>query len=51
MSIFHDARKSAQPPTSSDRPTLPYDWASRPPTEDTDAAAADVLRNASKPKR
>lgn len=28
----------------------PYDWQSKPVTQDTDAAIKDVLRDASKPK-
>jgi hypothetical protein len=32
------------------RPLPPYDWQSKPPTQDTDAAIAKVLRDSSKPR-
>ncbi|WP_268926234.1 hypothetical protein [Micromonospora rubida] len=38
----------ATDPTSGNLP--PYDWTTKRPTQDTDAAAATVLRDASKPR-
>ncbi|MFI1194139.1 hypothetical protein ACH4T9_12890 [Micromonospora sp. NPDC020750] len=34
-----------------DKPLPPYDWAAKPPTKDTDAAAAQMLADKSRSRR
>ena len=45
-------QKSTQEPARrSGEPVLPYDWQSRRPTEDTDAACEQVLRDMGRGRR